>query len=56
MYDKKSSPANIQSKDPQDREELRKAILTGEAKFSWRNARAERERTLLVGLITENQT
>ena len=43
VYVKKSSPLNTHSRDPRVREELRKAVIKGEAKFTWRNPKAERE-------------
>ena len=43
VYVKKSSPLNTQSRDPRAREELRKAVIKGEVKFTWRNPKAERE-------------
>ena len=46
VYVKKSSPLNTHNRDPRVREELRKAVIKGEAKFMWRNPKAERESIL----------
>ena len=46
MYIGKSSKLDITSKNPNVRNEIRKAILKNEAKFTWKNPKAERENIL----------
>ena len=46
VYIKKSSKLDIVSKNPNVRNEIRKAILRNEAKFTWKNPKAERENIL----------
>ena len=50
VYIKKSSKLDIVSKNPNVRNEIRKAILKNEAKFIWKNPKAERE-NILGGFI-----
>ena len=40
---RKSSNLNITSRDPLKRAEIKRAIIKGEAKITWRNAKAERQ-------------
>ena len=46
VYIGKSSKLDITSKNPNVRNEIRKAILKNEAKFTWKNPKAERENIL----------
>ena len=46
VYIRKSSNLNIVSKNPSARNNIRKAILRNEAKFMWKNPKAERDAIL----------
>ena len=41
VYIRKSSNLNTTSKEPAKQNEIRRAILKGDAKFTWRNPKAE---------------
>ena len=43
VYVRKTSTLNTTSRDPHKREEVRRAIIKGEAKITWRNPKAERQ-------------
>ena len=53
MYVRRSSHLVINSKDPIKRGEIRRAILKGEAKFTWKNPKAERPS--LITAFTKNR-
>ena len=53
MYVRRRSHLDINSKDPIKRGEIRRAILKGEAKFTWKNPKAERQS--LMNAFTKNR-
>lgn len=58
VYVKKSSTLNITSRDNVSRNEIREAILRGDAKFTWRNIKVERDsilRALRKGTLDMNE-
>ena len=53
VYVRKSSNLNITSRDPPKRAEISRAIIKGEAKIKWRNAKAERQ--TLINAFTKGR-
>ena len=53
LYVRKSSTLNINSKDPIKRNEIRRAIIKGDVKFTWKNPKAEYQN--LVTAFTKNR-